>query len=84
MKHSTRLVLCESRPDLNPSLSNIEELEGMDKDSAICWGLGWWQGEAIKQAVKAEVLREENARLRELLGRSMDNSVAYHSRPRDW
>ena len=84
MNDTTKMLLCECRPELNPSLSNSEELEQMDRQSAICWGLGWWQSEAIKQAASNEVLRMENERLRELLARSMDNSAAYYSKPRDW
>lgn len=78
------MLFSESRPELNPSLQEIEKLDQMDSQSVGWWGVGWWQAEAVKQSIKAEVLREENARLRELLGRSMDNAVAYHSKPRDW
>lgn len=84
MNNTTQMLMVESRPELNPPLKNIEELDKMDRRDAICWGLGWWQAEAVKQATKVEILQAENTRLRELLARSMDNAVANHSRPRDW
>lgn len=47
-------LFVESRPELNPSLSHIEELKGMDSHQLGWWGVGWWQGEAVKQAIRAE------------------------------
>lgn len=58
-----RQLFCESRTELNPPLSSLEELKQMDSNSLGWWGLGYWQSEAIKQAVKAEVRQGQIDRL---------------------
>ena len=77
---TTELLFSESRPDLNPPISSIEELNSMDSQSVGWWGVGWWQIEAIKQANLADALKRENEALRGLLAKTDDNAVAYHSK----
>lgn len=72
---TTSMLFSESRPDLSPPISNIEELNSMDSQSVGWWGVGWWQIEAIKQASLADALKRENEALRGLLAKSHEDTL---------
>lgn len=80
MNNMTEQLFSESRPDLSPPLSKVDEFNKMDSGDLGWWGLGWWQAEALKQASKVEALQLQNDHLRALLARQSDEVAFNHAK----
>jgi predicted cobalt transporter CbtA len=80
MNHMTETLFSESRPELSPPLSMVDELNAMESRDLGWWGLGWWQAEAIKQANKVELLQLQNDQLRALLAKTTDEVAFNHAK----
>jgi hypothetical protein len=76
---TTEMLFSESRPELSPPISSIEELNSMDSQSVAWWGVGWWQCEAVKQCIKTEELQRQNDALRALLAKTSDEVALNHA-----